>query len=76
MKQFTFVIGTPNNLVNRGISVTVVAEDLDSAQRRAARAIVDGLRPYSIYVSEMTALHTVKRTPEIVGKSLERFELR
>ena len=76
MKQFTFVIGTPNSLVNRGISVTVVAEDLDAAQRRAARAIVDGLRPYG-GVSVETALHTVKRTPPIEHrKPLESFELR
>lgn len=71
MRQYTFVIGTPNPYVNRTISLTVVGESESAAQGRAASALWRKFRG-----SPAQAERTIKRTPAIVGPELEGFELR
>lgn len=71
MKQYTFVIGTPNDIVNRTISITVVADGEYTARQRAAHT---GYGHFGGGFNNWVRL--VNRTPPIVGKELETIEVR
>jgi hypothetical protein len=71
MRQYTYVIGTPNPYAVRTISLTVVAEDESAAQHRASVKLHERYGG-----SHALPVRAIKRTPAIVGKELESFELR